>query len=88
MHIGRSRTKIQFYWFPKVHISPYILCYLYLYLFQRERQGFGNVEVLTWESFFSVIFSSLWLACKHVIWGRIDGRESKLARCWLIELGE
>ena len=45
--------------FPNVHISPYILCYLHLYLFQREKQGFGNVEVLAWESLFFVIFSSL-----------------------------
>lgn len=74
--------------FPEVHISPYILCSLYLYVFQRERQRFGNVEMLAWESFFSVIFSSLWLACEHVIWGITDGRKSKLARCWLIELGE
>lgn len=43
--------------FPIVHLFPTIFCYLHLYLTQREKQGFGDVNMSTRKSLLFVTLS-------------------------------
>lgn len=65
--------------FPMVHIFPTILCYVHLYLTQRERRKALeiNVKVSAWESLLFMTLSAPWPACEHLIWERAMGATEK-----------
>lgn len=70
---------------PKVHIFlTTILFYLHFYI-SREVEDLRNVEVSAWENLFFMTLSAHWPSCKHVIWGRADGRKRKLEGVGLLK---
>lgn len=73
--------------FPIVQLFPYYFLLPPLYLTQRESKDLEMLRCQPGKNLLFMTRSAPW-PCEHVIWERTGGRKRKLARDWLIELGE